>query len=178
MKLFSLPFPFSLSFNKRVKNNTLIAHLRKAVETLNAEGYQHTNETSKKELRFEMSYASGPQRIEMLKSYMGGMKVELFHTRAQIEQMMGMIQQLLQDQQTEANRKISKVAPGAETQTMTAATPEGHRAKKGVLAQAMAPQQQLLQGGKCLTTAAERRMNQDLLTTPTGDQRFCLAWAR
>ena len=43
-----------------------------------------------------MSDASGPQRIEVLESSVGEMKVELSHARAQIEQMMGMIQQLLQ----------------------------------------------------------------------------------
>ena len=34
----------------------------------------------------------GPQRIEVLESIMGEIKVELSHTRAQIEQMMGMMQ--------------------------------------------------------------------------------------
>ena len=43
-----------------------------------------------------MSDASGPHRIEVLESNVGEIKVELFHTRAQIEQMMGMMQQLLQ----------------------------------------------------------------------------------
>ena len=43
-----------------------------------------------------MSNASGPQRIEVLQSNVGEMKVELSHTRAHIEQMMGIIQQLLQ----------------------------------------------------------------------------------
>ena len=35
-------FLFSESFNKCVKSKTLVAHLREAVEPLNAEGYQHT----------------------------------------------------------------------------------------------------------------------------------------
>ena len=43
-----------------------------------------------------MSDASGPQRIKVLEPNVGKMKVELSHTRAQIEQMMGMMQQLLQ----------------------------------------------------------------------------------
>ena len=43
-----------------------------------------------------MNDASAPQRIEVMESNVGEMKVELFHTRAQIEQMMGMMQQLLQ----------------------------------------------------------------------------------
>ena len=42
MKLLPLfIFPFSGSFNERVKNKTLIAHLREAVEPLNAESYLH-----------------------------------------------------------------------------------------------------------------------------------------
>ena len=43
-----------------------------------------------------MSEASGPQRVEVLESNVGEMKVEPSHTRAKIEQMMGMMQQLLQ----------------------------------------------------------------------------------
>ena len=61
---------------------------------------------------------------------------------------------------------------------MTTVAPGGHRAKKGLLAQRLAPQQQLLQGEECPTIAAERRMDPDLLTTWGGDQRFRLAWAR
>ena len=36
-----------------------------------------------------MSDASGPQRIEVLESNVGKMEVELSHTRAHFEQMMG-----------------------------------------------------------------------------------------
>ena len=61
---------------------------------------------------------------------------------------------------------------------MTAVAPEGHRAEEGMLAQESVPQQQLLQGKECPTTAAERRVDQDLPTTRAGDQRFRLAWAR
>ena len=39
-----------------------------------------------------MSDASGPQRIDVLESNVGKMKVELSHTRAEIEQMMGIMQ--------------------------------------------------------------------------------------
>ena len=61
---------------------------------------------------------------------------------------------------------------------MKAAKPEGHRAKKGLLAQGLTPQQQLLQGEGCPTTTAERRIGQDLPTKRAGDQRFRLAWTR
>ena len=43
-----------------------------------------------------MSDTCRPQRIEELESHVREMKAELFHTREQIEQMMGMMQQLLQ----------------------------------------------------------------------------------
>ena len=43
-----------------------------------------------------MSDTCRPQKIEVLKSNAGDMKAELSHTRAQIEQMVGMMQQLLQ----------------------------------------------------------------------------------
>ena len=38
-----------------------------------------------------MSDASGPQRIEVLESNVGEIKVELSPTRVQVEQMMGMV---------------------------------------------------------------------------------------
>ena len=62
------------------------------MESLNAEGYQHTSVSFKKELRFKMGDASGPQIIEVLESNVGEMKVELFHIRAHTEQVMGMMQ--------------------------------------------------------------------------------------
>ena len=37
-------FPLSGSFNKRVKNNTLVAHLREAVESFNVGGYQQSKQ--------------------------------------------------------------------------------------------------------------------------------------
>ena len=49
-----------------------------------------------KELPFEMSDASGPQRIEVLESSVGEGKIGHSRARAQIKQMMGMMQQLLQ----------------------------------------------------------------------------------
>ena len=55
---------------------------------------------------------------------------------------------------------------------MTAAAPEGPRMKKGLLAQELAPQQQLLQVEDDSTTAAKHRIDQYLLTTRAGDQRF------
>ena len=42
----------------------------------------YTSEFFKRELRFEMSDASGPQRIEVLESNVGGVKVGLSHTSA------------------------------------------------------------------------------------------------
>ena len=41
-----------------------------------------TSESFKKELRFDMSDASGPQRIEELESNVEEINVELSHTRA------------------------------------------------------------------------------------------------
>ena len=66
------------------------------MEPLNAEGNQHSSVFFKKELRFKMSDTSGPQRIAVLESNVGEMKVEFSHLRAQTEQTMGMMQQLLQ----------------------------------------------------------------------------------
>ena len=44
--------------------------------------------------------------------------------------------------------------------------------EEGAAAQGLAPQQQLLQGEECPTTAQNRRMDQDLLTTRAEDPRF------
>ena len=54
----------------------------------------------------------------------------------------------------EADRKRSQAAPPGETQTMTVVAPEGHRAKKGLLAQVLVQHQQLLQERECQTIAA------------------------
>ena len=43
-----------------------------------------------------MSNSSRPQRIEVLESSVGEVKAELSYTRAEIEQMMDMMQKLLQ----------------------------------------------------------------------------------
>ena len=61
---------------------------------------------------------------------------------------------------------------------MTVTAPEEHRAKKGLLAQGLAPQHQLLHGGERPTAAAESRIDHDLLTTRAGHQVSCLAWAQ
>ena len=50
----------------------------------------------KKEPQFKMSDTSRPKKIEVLESNTGEMKAELYHTRARIERMMGMMQQLLE----------------------------------------------------------------------------------
>ena len=71
----------------------------------------------------------------MLESNVGAMKVELSHTMAQIEQMTGMIQQPLQAKSADGgHEEESQAEPVEETQTMTAAAPEGHCAKMGLLA--------------------------------------------
>ena len=115
----------------------------------------------------------------MLQTRVGEMEAELSYTRTHIEQMLGMMQQLLQAKSADGGQqKIGHAAPAGETQTMAAAAPEGQRAKKGPLAQELVPQQKLLQGEKCLATAAERRMDQDLPTIRIGDQKFQLTWVR
>ena len=64
----------------------------------------------KKEPRFKMSDTSRPQRIEVLESRAGGMKVELSHIRAQTEQMIGMMRQLLQVKSADGRQQ--EEAPG------------------------------------------------------------------
>ena len=62
----------------------------------------------KKELRFKIHDASGPQRIEVLESSLGEMKVELSFTRTHIEQMMGIMQQLLHAKSTDGGQQEEK----------------------------------------------------------------------
>ena len=55
-----------------------------------------------------MSDTRRPQRIEVLESNVGEMKTEPSHTRAQIEQMMGMMQQLLQAKSADGGQQEEK----------------------------------------------------------------------
>ena len=57
---------------------------------------------------FKMSETSRPHRNGVLKSSAGEMKAEPSHTRTQIEQMMGMIQQLLQAKSAEGDQHKEK----------------------------------------------------------------------
>ena len=77
---------------------TLVSHLLEGSGALKRRDYQHTSVSFEKEPRLKMRDTSRPQRIEVLESSVGAMKTDLFHTlsRAQIEQVMGMMQQLLQ----------------------------------------------------------------------------------
>ena len=123
-----------------------------------------------------MSDTSRPQRIEGLESSVGDIKTKLSKTKAQIEQMVGMMQQLLQTKSGSGGQQEQRSGGSGRRDANTkAAAPEGQRAKKGPLAQGLVPRQKLLQGGKIPTTATKRRMDQDLLTTQVGDQRFQLA---
>ena len=55
-----------------------------------------------------MSNTSRPQRIEVLESNVGEMKAELSHTRAHIEQMTGMMQQLLPAKSADRGKQEDK----------------------------------------------------------------------
>ena len=62
----------------------------------------------KKEPLFKMSDTSGPNRIDMLESNTGEMKAELSHIRAQTDQMMSMMQQLLQAKSADGGQQEEK----------------------------------------------------------------------
>ena len=55
-----------------------------------------------------MSDTRRPQIIEVLESSVGEMKEELSRTRAQIEQMMGIMQQLLQAKSADGGQQEEK----------------------------------------------------------------------
>ena len=55
-----------------------------------------------------MSDTNRPQIIKVLESSVGEMKAKLSHTREQIEQMMGMVQQLLQANSADGGRQEEK----------------------------------------------------------------------
>ena len=78
------------------------------MEPLNAETINALVESFKKEPRFKMSDTSRPQRIEVPESKVGEIKTELSHTRAQTEQMMGMMQQLLQAKLADGGKQEEK----------------------------------------------------------------------
>ena len=91
-----------------------------------------------------MSNAGGPQRFEVLELNVGEMRVELSHTMEQIEQMMGMMQQLLQAKSADGGQQKAEL--GGTGRGEANDDSGGAGAKKRLLAQELAPQQQLLQG--------------------------------
>ena len=126
-----------------------------------------------------MSDTSRPQRIEVLESSLGEMKAELFHTSAQIEQMMGMMQQLLQAKLADGGQQEEKSGGSSRGD----ANDESGGAKRapreeGAAGTRVGATTETAAGGKCPATAAERWMDQDLPPTRAGDQRIRLAWAR
>ena len=122
----------------------------KGKRALECRGCQHTSESFKKELPFKMNDASGPQRIKVLESRVGGMEVELSHARAQIEQIMGMMQQLLR----------AKLADGGDQEYKPGSTSRGY-ANDDSNGAGRAPREEGAAGARvCTTTAtsAERRV--------------------
>ena len=94
-----------------------------------------------------MSDASGPQRIEVLESNVGKMKVELSRTRAKIEQMMGMMQKLLQAKSGDGGQheeKPGSIGRGGANDDSGGIGRASH--ETGLLVQGLALRQQLLQG--------------------------------
>ena len=136
-------------------------------------------ESFKKELWFEIPKASGPQRIEVLESNVGEMKVELTHTKAQIEQMMSMMLQRLQ----------AKSADAVQQKDKSGSTGRGDTNKDSGGA-GRSPREEGATGarvGATTAAAAERRVSnhsnrtsdgKDLLTTRAGDQWFRLTSVR
>ena len=55
-----------------------------------------------------MSDTSGPEKIEVLESNVGEMKAELSHIRAQTEQMIGVMQQMLQVKSADGGQQEKK----------------------------------------------------------------------
>ena len=149
------------------------------MEPFDAEGYQHTSESLKKELRFKVIDASGPQRFEMLESNGGELKVELSHIKAQAEQMMGIMQQLLHAKLADGGQQDKKSGDtcrgDANNDSGGAGRESREEAAAGVRVGTTTP---TAAGGRVSShSSAERRMDQDLPTTRAGDQRFWLAWA-
>ena len=87
-----------------------------------------------------MSDTSRPQRIQVLKSSVGEMRAELSHTRAKIEQMMSMMQQLFQVKSADGGQQEDKSGSSGRGD----ANDDSARAKKGLLAQELEPQQKLV----------------------------------
>ena len=149
------------------------------MEPFNAEGYQHTSESLKKELRFKMIDASGPQRFEVLESNGGELKVELFRMKAQAEQMMGIMQQLLQAKLADGGQQDKKSGCTGRGDVNNDSGGAGRALREdgaaGVRAGATTA---TAAGGRVSNhSSAERRMDQDLPTTRAENQRFSLAWA-
>ena len=118
-----------------VKEAVSVLSLNKASQPSNSESF-------KKEPRFKISDTSRSQRIEVLESNMGEMKGELSHTRPHIEQMMGMMQQLLQAKSADGGQQEEKSGGSSRGDANDDSGGAGrHRTNKGPLAQDLVPQQ-------------------------------------
>ena len=94
------------------------------------------------------------------------MKAELFHTRAQIEQMMGMMQQLHQAKSKDGGQQEEKSGGSGKGDAKDDSGGAGRAPWEERAACARVPATtETTAGGKCPATAAERRMDQDLPTT-------------
>ena len=126
-----------------------------------------------------MSDASGPQRIEVLESKVGEMKVGLFHTRTQIEQMVGMMKQLLQAKSADGDQQEEESGGAGRGDANDDSGGAGRASREeGAVGARVGATTVTAAGERVSNPAAERRMDQDLSTTRAGDQRFWLAWAR
>ena len=120
-----------------------------------------------------MSDTSRPQRIEVLESSVGGMRAELSRTRAQIEQMTGMMQQLLQAKSADAGQQEEKSGGSGMGDAIDGSGGAGRAPREeGAAGIRVGATTETAEGEKCPATAAERRMDQGLPTTRAGDQGF------
>ena len=137
-----------------------------------------------------MRDASRPQRIEVLKSNVGEMKLEFSHTRAHIEQMIGMMKQPLHTRSAEGGQQKEESGgtgrgdanddsgdAGRTSREEGASGAKVGATKAAVLQEKESPAA-VLQEKESSCTAEEPRMDQHQLMTWAGDQRFRLAWAR
>ena len=118
-----------------------------------------------------MSDASRPQKMKVLESNVGEMKAELSRARTQIEQMMGMMQQLLQAKSADGGQQEEKSAGSGRRGENDDSGGAGRAPREEGAARTRV--------GATKETAvaaiAKHRIDRDLPTTLARNQRFQLA---
>ena len=126
-----------------------------------------------------MSDTSRTQRIKVLEPSVGEMKAELSHTRAQIEQMMGMMQQLLQAKSADGGQQEDRSGGSGRRDANNESGGAGRAPREEGAAGTRVGAEAETVAGAGMSSHSSRASDGSRSADDTGgDQRLRLAWAR